>query len=188
MQRTIDTRRSLCLSPVLMRSLSRSRLLESVPAMLKPMQEQRDSGVSWFSEKLQRFKSKTTFRWRRRGSLLRGASGDCRTRVLWKSGEARAGRSGEARCQAGGPHCVRADCPLQGLQVGKNKYRSAIFITVYFRYCDSGNYQMCVPHHVYGFHQVNHDNCVVYWECYPMVNFRSHREPWQATFCTLRML
>ena len=55
MQRTIDTRRSLCLSPVLMRSLSRSRLLESVPAMLKPMQEQRDSGVSWYSEKLQRF-------------------------------------------------------------------------------------------------------------------------------------
>merc|ERR1711971_560731 len=45
-KRTIDTRRSLCLSPVLMRSLSRSRLLESVPAMLKPMQEQRDSGVT----------------------------------------------------------------------------------------------------------------------------------------------
>ena len=23
------------------------------------------------------------------------------------------------------------------------------------RYCQNGNYQMCIPHHVYGFHQVN---------------------------------
>ena len=54
-QRTTDTRRSLCLRRALMRSLSRSRLLESAPAMPKLMQEQRDSGVSQHSEKNLRF-------------------------------------------------------------------------------------------------------------------------------------
>ena len=52
--------------------------------------------------------------------MLRGAPGNRWSRVLWARGEARTGGRGEARPQAGGPHCVRADRPLQGLQVGAN--------------------------------------------------------------------
>ena len=29
------------------------------------------------------------------------------------------------------------------------------------KYCHNGNYQMCIPHHVYGFHQV--DDCLIKW-------------------------
>ena len=66
-------------------------------------------------------------------------------------------------------HCVRTNCSLSGLQVGFHclnylihHHFETIIITIivwwftssHKRYCGNGNYQMCVPHHVYGFHQV----------------------------------
>ena len=106
--------------------------------------------------------------------MLCGAPGDCWPRVLGPRREARARRRGEARSQAGGPHRVGADRPLQGMQVRATLIRRKIkesrrgglksqykylrcFLNMFplLRYCASGNYQMCVPHHVYGFHQVS---------------------------------
>ena len=40
------------------------------------------------------------------------------------------------------------------LQVKVKKCDLLILHEMHFRYCQNGNYQMCVPHHVYGFHQV----------------------------------
>ena len=185
-------RRSQSLSRALMRSLSRWRLWEYAPAMLRHMPEQRDSGVSQHLKK--KLSSKTTFRWRRRRPLLRRASGDCWSRVLWARGEARAGRRGEARRQVGRPHRIWADRPLQGLQVGtiiRRVYECFFSKIVSFfqilwiwklsNVCSTPC--LWIPPGI-NFMVLIQGNC----ECHITFNFRSRRGLWQVTSSTLKTL
>jgi len=74
---------------------------------------------------------------------------------------------------------------LHGVQVGDLTVSEQIVPCQTCKYCRHGQYQMCIPHHVYGFHQVTHGamtSYLIYPEKALVHKVPSHVDPKHACF------
>lgn len=130
-------KRSLSLNLALERSSSKSKRSESARGMQKLMTGQQDSGVRKY------FKQNKTF-------LSHFFIGDGKDIPAYVEAPVTPGHEFSGRVVALGEGAGE----LHGVALGDLTVSEQIVPCKDCAYCKRGQYQMCVPHDVYGFHQV----------------------------------